>query len=244
VAVATSLHGRLRQPDGRLVRSWKDGRSGAPGVLEDHTHLAAGLLALYQVTFDERWFEWARALMQVVLDRFRDPAGGFHDTADDATGLFARPRSLTDGALPSGNGMAVEVMGQLFAFDGDPRWVDATQGIRERIAPLVARHPTAFGGWLGALSRWAVPPDEVAIVGHLDDPRHDPLVGVAWSGWRPWQVIAASADPEHSRIPLLHDRTTIDGLRTGYVCHGGTCQRPTHDPAILAMQLRQTPHAA
>ena len=57
--VARSLHHRPRTPDGRLRRSWKDGRPGPAAVLEDHTHLAAGLLALYQATFDERAVEFA-----------------------------------------------------------------------------------------------------------------------------------------------------------------------------------------
>ena len=98
--LAASLQRRLRTTEGRLHRSWKDGRPGPAAVLEDHTHLAAGLLALYQTTFDERWVGWATELMDVVLRHFADPDGGFHDTADDADGLFARPRSLVDSPLP------------------------------------------------------------------------------------------------------------------------------------------------
>ncbi|MBX3031966.1 MAG: thioredoxin domain-containing protein [Chloroflexi bacterium] len=241
IEVARSLRDRLRQPDGRLVRSWKDGRAGPPAVLEDHTHLAAGLLALYEATFDETWYAWARELMLVVLSRFADPAGGCHDTADDATDLFARPRSLTDGALPSGNAMAVQVMARLYAFDGDARWVAATRRIRDRMAPLAAQHPTAFGAWLGALSLWAVPTDEVAVVGPMGDLADAPLVRTARTGWRPWQVVAATRDPAHSILPLLRDRETIDGLATAYVCHGGACRLPTTDPTVLAAQLRSVP---
>ncbi len=52
----------LRSPDGRLQRSWRDGRTRHAGVLEDHTHLADGLLALYEATFEERFFVAAREL--------------------------------------------------------------------------------------------------------------------------------------------------------------------------------------
>ena len=43
-----------------LGRSWKDGRATGQGVLEDYANLAEGLLALYETTFDERWFATAR----------------------------------------------------------------------------------------------------------------------------------------------------------------------------------------
>jgi hypothetical protein len=46
----------LRRPDGRLRRSWRDGRASSDGVLEDYANLADGLLALYEATFVERWF--------------------------------------------------------------------------------------------------------------------------------------------------------------------------------------------
>ncbi len=82
LAVATQaaeaiLAGLLR-PDGRLGRSWKDGRSTGEGVLEDYAHLADGLLALYEASFDERWFAAARSLADTILDRFGDPVGGFY----------------------------------------------------------------------------------------------------------------------------------------------------------------------
>ena len=68
---------------GRLRRSWKDGRATAQGVLEDYANLADGLLALYEATFDERWFTLRARLADAILERFADPAGGFFDTADD-----------------------------------------------------------------------------------------------------------------------------------------------------------------
>ncbi len=55
-AAAATVVGGLLSPDGALGRSWKDSRAVGHGVLEDYTHLADGLLALYEATFDERWF--------------------------------------------------------------------------------------------------------------------------------------------------------------------------------------------
>ena len=164
-------------------------------MLEDHTHLAAGLLALYQATFDERWFAWALELMEVARAHFGDAAGGFHDTADDATDLFARPRSLVDGAIPSGNAMAATVMASLHGYTGDPVWARAVEPVLMSIAPLAAEHPTAFPQWLAAIGRWSHPLDEVAIIGDTHDPRTTALLGVLRDGLRPWQVVALALEP-------------------------------------------------
>ena len=105
VGAAEAVLAGLKGPDGRLRRSWKDGRATAGGVLEDYANLADGLLALYEATFDERWYRDAVALVDIVLERFADDAGGFFDTPDDGEPLVVRPKDLQDNATPSGNAM-------------------------------------------------------------------------------------------------------------------------------------------
>ena len=116
---ADAILAGLLRPDGRLGRSWKDGRSTGEGVLEDYAHLADGLLALYEATFDERWFVDARGLTDTILDHFVDPVGGFFDTADDHEALITRPKDVQDNAIPSGGSMAASVLLRLAALTGE-----------------------------------------------------------------------------------------------------------------------------
>ena len=122
-AIAERAAGRLlavlRAPDGRFLRSWKDGQARHAGTLEDQACMAEGLLALYEVTAEERWFAAACETIDAILAHFADPAGGFHDTADDAEILVARPRSLQDNAVPSGGAMAATVLLRLAALTGE-----------------------------------------------------------------------------------------------------------------------------
>ncbi len=236
--LAASLHARLRTPDGRLRRSWKDDRPGPPAVLEDHTHLAAGLLALYQTTFEERWMAWAVELIETVLEHFAEPQGGFADTPDDADDLFARPRSLVDSPLPSGNAMAVTVLLQLGALTGDGRYEAAAEATLVGAIDLAARHPTAFAQWLVAAGMLVAPVDAVAILGGPDEAGTSALLEVVRSGYRPWQVVACTNDASGSGVPLLHHRDRRDGLPTAYVCHGFRCELPVTDPVALRAQLR------
>ena len=70
-------------------------------------------MALYEATFDERWFVAASGLADTILARFVDPAGGFFDTSDAHETLVARPKDLQDNAVPSGNAMATTVLLEL-----------------------------------------------------------------------------------------------------------------------------------
>ncbi|HTS15889.1 MAG TPA: thioredoxin domain-containing protein [Candidatus Sulfotelmatobacter sp.] len=235
---AAALLDHLVTPDGRLHRSWKDGRARHDAVLEDYADLAEGLLALYQATFEERWFSAARDLLEVVLERFAAPEGGFFDTADDHETLLARPRSVQDNATPSGNAMAATALLRLAALSGEARYRDAAEAALRTVGDLPARHPQAFAQWLVAWQLAARSIAEVAIVGQPGAATAR-LIGVARAGLRPWQVLAAAA-PEaagRSAVALLRDRPAVDGGPTAYVCRGFVCLRPVSDPAELAIQL-------
>ena len=236
--IAAALHRRLRTADGRLHRSWKDGKPGPTAVLEDHTHLCFGLLALYQTTFEERWLLWALELMDSVVAHFTDPEGGFHDTADDADRLFARPRGLVDSPLPSGNAMAVSVLLQLAALTGRADYRKAAAASLGGVLATATRHPTAFAQWLIGAGTLLVATDEVAIVGPANDHGTRALVDVVRTGYRPWQVVAWTNDPEPSSVPLLSGRSMRGGAATAYVCHGFSCQLPVTTPDELLSQLR------
>ena len=142
----------MRDAEGRLRRSWKDGRALHSGVLEDYANLAEGLLALYQATFDERWFVAARDLADQILAHFADPAGGFFDTADDHEALITRPKGMQDNAVPSGNAMAATVLLKLAALTGESRYSAAAEGAIAQVASYAHRYPTAFAQWLCALT--------------------------------------------------------------------------------------------
>jgi uncharacterized protein len=227
----------LRTDDGRLLRSWKDGRARHSGTLEDHAHLADGLLALYEATFEERYFVAARELADLILERFSADEGGFHDTADDAEALFARPRSLQDNAIPSGGAMATTVLLRLAAFTGEGRYRSAAERALAPVLDIAGRHPTGFAQWLLAYGLASNPIDEIAIIGQRDAADTRALLAAARSRYRPGQVIAVSADPASTAVPLLRDRSMVEGAATAYVCRGFACRQPTTDPDALARQL-------
>ncbi len=239
VGAAEAITSGLLGADGRLGRSWKDGRASGQGVLEDYADLADGLLALYEASHDERWFVTARALADQILERFADPDGGFFDTASDHERLVARPKDVQDNATPSGNAMATLVLLRLAALTGEGRYRTAAEGAIRTVTPLTVRYPTAFAKWLTAIDLSLSAVAEVAIVGDPEDPGTRELLRAANGGYAASRVVAVSADPGSSAIPLMQDRTRLHGRPTAYVCRGFACQAPVTDADALREQLRE-----
>jgi uncharacterized protein YyaL (SSP411 family) len=225
----------VRDSGGRLKRSWKDGRALHNGVLEDYANLAEGLLALYEATFNERWFVAARELMDAVINHFSDASGGFFDTANDHEALITRPKGLQDNAVPSGNAMAATALLKLAALTGESRYSEAAQKAVAQITSYGHRYPTAFAQWLNALAFDLSEPVEIAVSGSPDADDAKALVQVARAQYRPFSVIAVG--PQDGAIPLLDDRPQRDGRATAYVCRNFACRAPTTNPEELASQL-------
>ena len=176
--------------------------------------------------------------MDRVLERFADPAGGFFDTADDHERLVARPKDVQDNAVPSGNAMATLVLLRLAALDrGGPlsRCRGAGDADRRPASWAAIRPASRSGSSAMDLALAAVV--EVAIVGDPADPATRALLAETTRGYRPNQVVAVSADPGTSVVPLLADRIAIDGRPTAYVCRGFVCRLPVTTPEALRTEL-------
>jgi uncharacterized protein YyaL (SSP411 family) len=228
----------MRDDDGRLQRTWKDGRAHIAAYLEDHAYLLEALLTLYEATLEERWYVEAHALAEVLVERFTDPErGGFFTTDERGGSGFPRRKDLDDTPIPSGNASAAFGLLRLARLSGESRWEDAALGVLRVVAPIVGRHPLGFGHALRALDFALAPVREVAVVGAGADA--DELLRVAREGYRPHLVLAgdAAGDGDGSAVPLLRDRPLVEGRAAAYVCEGFVCQAPVTTADELAAAL-------
>jgi uncharacterized protein YyaL (SSP411 family) len=229
-----------RMRDGaRLLRSWKDGQARIKGYLEDYAMVGAGLLALYEATFDRRWLDESRHLADQALELFWDEREEmFFDTGRDQEVLVVRPRNLFDNAVPSGTSVASEWLLRLAILFGEERYeVVALKALRP-MADLMTRYPSGFGRYLAALDFHLGPVAEVALV-WPDGAGAGPLGETALAGYMPNRLVvgASAGSPAGEGLPLLADRPPVDGKPTAYVCRRYVCRLPITDAAALATQL-------
>ena len=217
--------------DGRLMRSWRDGRVSVPGFLDDHASMAVGLFSLYAATGEADWYQEAMRLTG-QLERFVNPSGCFYTTPDDGETLVKRPTDPTDNPLPSGNALAAEalLLASLYTGKLDHR-ADAEAALRS-VAPLSERFPSMVGHHLAILHSLHRGTRELAVVG----PDWRELASSYWKRFRPHIALAGSEYARDGIPPLLADRL-VKGKATAYVCEGFVCNLPTSDPDELARQL-------
>jgi hypothetical protein len=238
VKAADFILNRMSQPDGRLYRSYKDGRARFNAYLEDYSAFIRSLLALYEATFDLRWLAQASRLTQVMFDQFHDDAnGGFFQTGRNHETLTARRKDFIDNAIPSGNSLAAESLIRLGALVGNDAYRQEAAAICLLMKEAMARQPTGFGRLLGALAAMLSPSQEIAIVGDPADPRTQLLLTEVRRRYLPHTVVALKRPNEESLLPLLQARSLVDDQPAAYVCENYACRLPVTNAQALAEQL-------
>jgi uncharacterized protein YyaL (SSP411 family) len=228
----------LRRDDGRLLRSWQDGRAHHLAYAEDYAALLEALLTLAEVD-DVSWLTDAHWLADELVRLFHDEAGGgFFTTGADAEPLVVRPKEYQDNATPAENSLAANGLLRLAALTGVGRYEVPAGEVLRRLGPVLAEHATAFAYLLGALERAVTPPLEIAIVVAPDGDCADALRREVSGRLLPASVAVAAAPGAGDELtPLLAGREPVDGRSTAYVCEHFACRQPVTTPEDLRREI-------
>jgi hypothetical protein len=221
----------LSDEEGRLLRSYRDGRAKHTGFLEDYADAAHGLLELHVATGELRWLEEANRLARLAVDLFGDEEhGGFFRTPRHGERLIARQKAFDDNPTPSGNSMLAHVLLRLGRIYGDDELERRAVGVFRLIAHALPRAPQAFGHALCALDLHFSPPRELAVVG----PPDSEVARAALAPFEPNTVVAVGPSDE---VPLLQGKELVEGRPAVYLCERFACQAPVVDAKNLSGTL-------
>jgi uncharacterized protein YyaL (SSP411 family) len=228
VRLGEFLLGPLSDEQGRLYRTYREGRAKNTGFLEDYADVANGLYELHVATGDVRWLEESRRLAQLAVELFGDDErGGFFVTPVDGEQLIARQKGFDDHPTPSGNSMLAFVLLRLARIYGDAELERRAAGVFRLVREAVARAPHAFGHALTALDLHFSPARELAILGSVDS-------DIARAALAPFEPNTVVAIGPAEGVPLLDGKDLVDGQPAVYVCENFACKNPVTDAASLA----------
>jgi len=143
--------------DGRLKRYYRSGRAVGAAFLDDYAFMVAGLIDLYEATFDPKWLVEARNLAHQMIDLFGDEQNAaFYLTAGDSERLIVRTTPDYDGAVPSGNSVAALVLLRLGLLTMDEDIRGRADSLLNAFSARLARSPVSLSAMLAALET-AVP---------------------------------------------------------------------------------------
>ena len=226
----------LVQKNGHLLRTHRAGKSHLNACLEDYSYFIAGLIELYQASFDPHWLREANRLNQIMISQFWDSQnGGFFFTGKDHPELIVRSKSAYDGATPSGASMAVHVLLRLAILLNQPDLKEKAKITFSLYDHTMKTAPSGSAQMLCGVDFLIDAPKEIAIVGNPLNEQTQEILRNIHRRFVPNKVIALlNPNTEEKQeieelIPLLAGKASIDGKTTIYVCQNYACQLPTTD---------------
>ena len=216
---------------GRLRTAWRDGRcSEAPACLDDHAIIASAWLELFKGSGRAADLQSAVAAAATMLAEFDDRRGGLRLAGRAFKDSRRIVRSGEDSSIPSGNGVAAQLLLELGWLAGDSRMLAAAERILGAFAGLIRNSGRHCPSLLAALWRRNVRAKQVAVFGDADETGR-------------WCAQLAAANPFQAVYPVGVE-AGLPGLlaqprppaRTcAKVCRAGACGLPNESlPEALA----------
>ncbi len=241
---ADFLMAHLKGSDGRLRRSFRDGKAKNDATLVDYASLISALLDLYEATGHTARIEQAIALQRVVDAHYADGrSGAYFMTADDAEPLLAREVPSEDGDTPSGNALEAMNLLRLSELTEKASFRTRAERLFAAFADDLARRPTAMPAMLEALDFYLDAPLHIVVVTPNAESDAGPMLAPLHHAFVPSHLLSVvSADEvasEASLLPDLAGKQALGDKVTAYVCEHGRCKEPTTDPAVLAREIAE-----
>jgi uncharacterized protein YyaL (SSP411 family) len=226
---------KMRTSDGRLLHSYREGSAHVTALVDDYAFLIWGLLELYEATFDTRYLRFALEFNEDMIQHFWDGEnGGFYSTADNAEQILVRQKEIYDGAVPSGNSVAMWNLLRLGHIIGSEAFEDKARRIGEAFSETVKTSPSVFTQLMVALDFEVGPGYEVVLSGDPASEDTQGMIRALRGHFLPNKVVifrpSEKGVPEISRIAeFTAQQTSIEGKATAYVCQNYACKLPTTD---------------
>lgn len=210
------------EENNRLFVSWRDGKRGSVGFLDDYAFTVFGLINLSQSTQNDEYLTHAQTLCSEALSLFEDSEHcGFYLSGSENESLPLRPKETYDGALPSGNSVMAYNLLMLFEITEDTRWDEPLKRQLEFLSAESGDYPMGHSFFMLTLSDYLSPPDHVTVVPSKED------TAVTILKKLPLNAIVKILNGPTKEYGLIESKTTY------YVCSGRKCLAPTNHPDIL-----------
>lgn len=220
-----------RDEAGRLIHSWKNGRSTSTGFIEDYAFLTDGLIALYQACFEEKWLIEAEKLCATALEDFGSPEGLFWFSSKSQAELVTRQTELADNVIPSSNSQMALNLFRLGIYFSRPEWIEKAHAMSGFVRSDLIEYGSAYSNWGMLALMQAFPSAELAVTG----PGAMEAIKELSSkyGFR----ILCSASERDSPLPFLAGRH--GNKLQFFVCRKQSCLMPVNSLSEAIAQLNQ-----
>ena len=219
----------------RLLKRYRNGVAALDAHLDDYAFMAWGLLELYEATFSTKYLSQALDLMNIMVEDFWDDKnGGFFLGSDQSEKLIVRSKTAYDGAIPSGNSVAVMNMVKLTRITGNTNWAELAEKTIRAFSEDVNRAPTGYTLMLTGFMFDTQNSKEIVIVGDSRNRNTTKFLHTIRASYAPHKVLLfKDTSVSDNRLEQFANWTStqnsINGKPTAYVCKNFACNQPTSD---------------
>jgi uncharacterized protein YyaL (SSP411 family) len=148
----------------RLQRRYCEGEAAIDGFLDDYAFFGRALIDLFEATSNPAYLQRAIDLARLGFKQFEDvEGGGFFSTGQASPDLLLRMKDDYDGAEPSGNSVATEVLLRLAHLTGLDDFRNSAERSLRAFAPKMKAQPTMAPQMAVALGYWLAEPRQVVF---------------------------------------------------------------------------------
>jgi uncharacterized protein YyaL (SSP411 family) len=231
------------QKDGRLWHRYRDGETAILGFLDDYAFLTWALVELFETTFNLRYLDQAIALTDEMLEHFWDSTNnGLFFSGDFGEQLIARKKDAYDGAIPSGNSVALYNLIRLARLLGRTDYEEKANQINSAFSGSVRRAHSGFTMMLLGADFVIGPSFEIVIAGDPEKEDTQAMISATRTAFLPNKVILLRAGGTESThvtelAPFTKFHEQVDGKATAHVCIDFNCKLPTTDVSQMLRLL-------
>ncbi|GGZ26744.1 hypothetical protein GCM10007049_19330 [Echinicola pacifica] len=206
-----------------LFRSYKSGKAYTPAFLEDYAAVIQGFIKLYEIDFELRWLQQAKALTDFTLEHFWDESEGFfYFNNPDAEKLIANKKEIFDNVIPSSNAQMGHNLHLLSKYFYEDHYSELSNRMLSPMRKLLISDPGFLSKWAHLYLYKTMPQAEIAIIGKGAKQLAGNLGRQIPSGY----ALAASHSATDELPVLAHKVADTDGNALIYVCFDRTCHQP------------------
>jgi len=218
-------------PDGHLWHNYKNGKSTINGYLEDYALLCEAFIALYEVTFDEKWLFHAKQLADYCFDHFYEEESAFFSFTSKLDQQLIAPHYETeDNVIPASNSVMANNLHKLSIYFENSFYEETVTKMLQHMVPQID-YPSAFSNWLNLFLKDSDKSRELAICGseaiqNLKSINQQYLPN----------VIVAGSEKE-TNLPFLNNRFSED-KNLFYICRNKACELPKETLSEIQADLK------
>jgi uncharacterized protein YyaL (SSP411 family) len=218
----------MKTPEGRLYHRYAKGEKAVDGFLDDYTYLVYGLIELYETSFEEKYLQSSIELTKTMIEQFWDKEkGGFFFTTESADDSVPRLKQTYDGAMPSGNSIALYNLLRLARISGEASFEVYANKLLKVFSDEVNGQPVGHTFMLAGLEFALGPSFNIVLVGDPSEKNTIVLLEAIRKEYLPNLAITLWTPDKNITIPgVVYEK--INNQPTVYVCRNQTCMPPTN----------------